>query len=169
EGVLGLVPNAQPFVRWLVDEGRISHEEAKHHPQRSLLLQALDGRVEVEPVIVLKTPRHGDRYLLCSDGLTAVVSEAVIRDVLSVGTPREATDRLVDLALRAGAPDNVTVIVADVVDDDGPDQEPVLVSAVLGSEHARTGRAAADGGPTAHGGQPAGSVEEVEQGRPAGG
>ncbi len=138
-GVLERVTHDQTFVQSLVDQGRISDEEAKTHPQRNLLLQALDGRVEVEPEVVLRTARPGDRYLLCSDGLSSVVSEPTIRDVLQVGTPREAADRLVDLALRAGAPDNVTCLVADVVDeaDDVADPVPVVVGAAADSEHAR--------------------------------
>jgi PPM family protein phosphatase len=135
EGVLERVTRDQTFVQSLLDQGRISDEEAKTHPQRNLLLQALDGRVEVEPEVELRTAQAGDRYLLCSDGLTLVVTEPTIRDILQVGTPREAADRLVDLALRAGAPDNVTCLVADVVDEDENVQEPrpVVVGAAASS------------------------------------
>jgi PPM family protein phosphatase len=124
EGVLEQVTHDQTFVQSLVDQGRISDEEARTHPQRSVLLQALDGRVDVEPVVVVRTPLAGDRYLLCSDGLPAVVSEPTIRDVLADGTPAEAADRLVDLALRGGAPDNVTCLVADIVEDPDDSGEP---------------------------------------------
>ncbi|MFI5101295.1 MAG: PP2C family protein-serine/threonine phosphatase, partial [Actinomycetes bacterium] len=139
DGVLEQVTHDQTFVQSLIDQGRISDEDAKTHPQRNMLLQALDGRVEVEPEVVLRTPRLGDRYLLCSDGLSSVVSEPTIRDVLEVGTPREAADRLVDLALRAGAPDNVTCLVADVVDEDDDVAPPVavVVGAAADSAHAR--------------------------------
>jgi serine/threonine protein phosphatase PrpC len=116
DGVLEQVTHDQTFVQSLIDEGRISHEAARTHPQRSLLLQALDGRVEVEPDISVRTPQVGDRYMLCSDGLSGVLSEATMREVLMVGTPDEAVDRLVDLALRSGAPDNVTCVVADVAE-----------------------------------------------------
>ncbi len=147
EGVLEQVTHDQTFVQSLIDQGRISDEDAKTHPQRNMLLQALDGRVEVQPEVVLRTPRLGDRYLLCSDGLSSVVSEPTIRDVLEVGTPREAADRLVDLALRAGAPDNVTCLVADVVDEDDDVAPPVaiVVGAAADSAHARVvGVAVAD-------------------------
>ncbi len=117
-GVLEQVTHDQTFVQSLVDQGRISHDDARTHPQRSLLLQALDGRVEVEPVIAVRAPRVGDRYLLCSDGLSGVLAEATMREVLMVGTPAEAADQLIDLALRGGAPDNVTCVVADVIDAD---------------------------------------------------
>ncbi len=150
EGVLEQVTHDQTFVQSLIDQGRISDEDAKTHPQRNLLLQALDGRVEVEPEVVLRTPRLGDRYLLCSDGLSSVVSEPTIRDVLEVGTPREAADRLVDLALRAGAPDNVTCLVADVVDEDDDVAPPVAVvvgaAADSGARARVVGVAAADAG-----------------------
>ena len=158
-GVLERVTQDQTFVQSLIDQGRISDDEAKTHPQRNLLLQALDGREDVEPVVVLRTPRPGDRYLLCSDGLSSVVSEPTLRDVLEVGTPTEAAHRLVDLAIRAGAPDNVTCLVADVVDepDDVAPPATQLVGAVadtnaspagLGTP-AKTGDAAASTASTA--------------------
>ncbi len=131
DGVLEQVTHDQTFVQSLVDQGRISHDAARTHPQRSLLLQALDGRVEVEPVIAVRSPQVGDRYLLCSDGLSGVLAEATMREVLMVGSPDEAVAQLVDLALRGGAPDNVTCVVADVAEtDDGTAAEqPVLVGA----------------------------------------
>ena len=122
DGVLEQVTRDQTFVQSLIDEGRISQDAARTHPQRSLLLQALDGRVEVSPDISVRTPMIGDRYLLCSDGLSGVLSETTMREVLMVGTPDEAVDQLIDLALRGGAPDNVTCVVADVAEggDDLP-------------------------------------------------
>jgi protein phosphatase len=155
------VTHDQTFVQSLVDEGRISDEEARSHPQRSVLLQAVDGRVDVEPVIEVRQPVPGDRYLLCSDGLSGVVSEATIRDILADGTPQEATERLVDLALRAGAPDNVTVVVADVVDDDEPDQVPVMVGAAAEARH--RGEAADEPEPGGGDGGPGGGLGGDEQ------
>jgi protein phosphatase len=176
DGVLERVTHDQTFVQSLIDQGRISDEEAKTHPQRNLLLQALDGRVEVEPEVVLRTARPGDRYLLCSDGLSSVVSEPTIRDVLEVGTPREATQRLVDLALRAGAPDNVTCLVADVVDeaDDVVAPVAVVVGAAADSEHARRVGIRAttvpddDGGGRSEAPQAPGAAEDDEQSDPDG-
>ena len=132
DGVLEQITHDQTFVQSLVDQGRISHDAARTHPQRSLLLQALDGRVEVEPVIAVRSPQVGDRYLLCSDGLSGVLAEATMREVLMVGSPDDAVAQLIDLALRGGAPDNVTCVVADVAetDDDGSAaDQPVLVGA----------------------------------------
>ncbi len=134
DGVLEQVTHDQTFVQSLIDQGRISRADAGNHPQRNMLLQALDGRVEVEPDIVLRTPRDGDRYLLCSDGLSSVVSEATLCDVLSVGTPDESARTLVDLALRGGAPDNVTCIVADLTDTDTAEADPVVVGAAADRE-----------------------------------
>jgi protein phosphatase len=107
-------------VQSLVNEGRLTQDQAEHHPQRSLLLQALDGRNEVEPVVLITQPVAGDRYLLCSDGLSDYVPYETIAQALGGGTPDLAADGLVKSALDNGAPDNVTVIVFDVVDDDQP-------------------------------------------------
>ena len=134
DGVLEQVTHDQTFVQSLIDQGRISRVDAGTHPQRNMLLQALDGRVEVEPDIIVRTPRAGDRYLLCSDGLSGVVSEATLRDVLSVGTPGDAMHDLVDLALRGGAPDNVTCIVADLTDAETAEPDPVVVGAAADGE-----------------------------------
>jgi protein phosphatase len=112
----------QTYVQGLVNEGRLTQAEAEHHPQRSLLLQALDGRSEVEPALLLAQPRAGDRYLLCSDGLSDYVEVEAIHNSLTELTPELAVDALVACALGNGAPDNVTVIVADVLDEEDPPQ-----------------------------------------------
>jgi hypothetical protein len=104
-------------VQALLDEGKITPEEAESHPQRSLLLRAIDGDGATEPDVSLHDAQPGDRYLLCSDGLTAVVSPVVIRDTLSApGDPEQAVGRLIDLANEAGGPDNIACVVADVVE-----------------------------------------------------
>ena len=107
------------FVQTLVDEGRLTPFEAEHHPQRSVLMRVLSDVVDdVEPDLSMREAKIGDRYLLCSDGLSGVVSLETLHDTLADQEDPEATcDTLVQLALRAGAPDNVTCIVADVVDD----------------------------------------------------
>jgi protein phosphatase len=83
-----------------------------------LLLRALNGQ-DVEPDLSMREARAGDRYLLCSDGLSGVVSEETLADALQDPDPQSTADRLIELALRSGGPDNITVIVADVVEDDG--------------------------------------------------
>ncbi|SOD95636.1 PP2C family protein-serine/threonine phosphatase [Blastococcus haudaquaticus] len=118
DGQLSQITHDDTFVQTLIDDGRITAEEANSHPQRSLLLRALNGQ-EVEPDLSMREVRDGDRYLLCSDGLSGVVSEETIAEALQDPDPQSTADRLIELALRSGGPDNITVIVADVVEDTG--------------------------------------------------
>jgi len=141
-GQLTQLTHDHTLVQRLVDEGRIAQDEAGQHPQRSLITRALDGRHEIEFDKSVRELRPGDRYLLCSDGLTAVVSDRTLQETLALPDPQEAVDRLVELALRGGGPDNVTCIVADVVED--PDRDgtaasavPVLAGAAAGTERPR--------------------------------
>ncbi len=113
---LTLVTRDQTLVQRLVDEGRITAEQAEVHPQRALLTQALDGHQGVEPDLSLREARLHDRYLLCSDGLSGVVHEETMTEALLLPSVEEAADRLVELALRGGGPDNVSVVIADVVE-----------------------------------------------------
>ena len=107
------------LVQSLVDEGRLSQEEAATHPQRSLILRALDGRGEAEPDLSMRKAMLGDRYLLCSDGLSDVVSAETLHHTLStIEDLDDVTVQLIELAIRGGGPDNITVVVADVVDDE---------------------------------------------------
>lgn len=122
DGELIQITKDDTFVQSLVDEGRLAPEDVSSHPQRSLILKALTGR-PVEPTLSLREAHAGDRYLLCSDGLSDPVSFGTIRDVLAVGTPTDAAAKLINLALRGGGPDNVTVVVADVVDPDTRDED----------------------------------------------
>jgi serine/threonine protein phosphatase PrpC len=116
-GRLEQLTSDHTWVQRLVDEGRISEEEAGHHPQRSLLMRALDGRGEVaEADMSVTDVQAGDRFLLCSDGLSSFVSFDTLESALSGYTDvHQAADALIQLALRAGGPDNVTCIVADAV------------------------------------------------------
>ena len=108
-------------------------DEAKDHPRKSVILRALRG-AEVEPDVSIREARAGDRYLLCSDGLSDVVSTETIFETLRIPDAQECADRLVELALRSGGPDNVTVIVADVVNarpGDVIDDVPVMDGAFV--------------------------------------
>ena len=127
DGQMSQITHDDTFVQTLIDDGRITAEEANSHPQRSLLLRALNGQ-DVEPDLSMREARAGDRYLLCSDGLSGVVSEETLAEALKDPDPQSTADRLIELALRSGGPDNVTVIVADVIDDDGrgAPMEPVV-------------------------------------------
>ncbi|WP_369140224.1 PP2C family protein-serine/threonine phosphatase [Modestobacter versicolor] len=118
DGELAQITHDDTFVQSLIDDGRITEEEANSHPQRSLLLRALNGQ-DVEPDLSMRDARAGDRYLICSDGLSGVVSHETIASAMSDPDPQATADRLIELALRSGGPDNITCIVADVVEDDG--------------------------------------------------
>lgn len=138
DGVLTQITQDHTWVQRLVDEGRITEEEATTHPQRSLLMRALGSGDHVEPDLSIREVRAGDRYLICSDGLSGVVSHQTMEDTLaSYQGPQETVQELIQLALRGGGPDNITVIVADVLDIDSGDtlaaqlsDTPVVVGAV---------------------------------------
>lgn len=118
------------LVQSMVDSGQISAEEAAHHPSRAVITRALDGHGDVDPDLGMLEARLADRYLLCSDGLSDVVSPDTIAEALALPDRQAACDRLVELALRAGGPDNVTVVVADVVEDG--DDPAASASVVIG-------------------------------------
>jgi PPM family protein phosphatase len=131
DGELTQITKDDTFVQTLVDEGRITAEEAHSHPQRSLIMRALTGH-EVEPTLTVREAHAGDRYLLCSDGLSDPVSHDTILDALQIPDVTESADRLIEMALRGGGPDNVTVVVADVVDYEYGQTQPILAGAVSG-------------------------------------
>ncbi|MGP9019840.1 Stp1/IreP family PP2C-type Ser/Thr phosphatase [Streptomyces sp. BR1] len=165
DGVLTQITQDHTWVQRLVDEGRITEEEATTHPQRSLLMRALGSGDHVEPDLSIREVRAGDRYLICSDGLSGVVSHQTMEDTLaSYQGPQETVQELIQLALRGGGPDNITVIVADVLDVDSGDtlagqlsDTPVIVGAVAenqlqlndgGAMQTPAGRASGLGRPT---------------------
>jgi protein phosphatase len=114
------------YVQMLVDEGRITEEEASVHPQRSLLIRALQGS-DVDPTYSVRPAVAGDRYLICSDGLSGPVSDdSIAQTMREYADPDECAERLLQLALRGGGPDNITVIVADVTDQDIIEGRPVV-------------------------------------------
>lgn len=129
------------LVQSLVDEGKITEDDVATHPHRSLLLRALDGRTIAEPDLSQLETLPGDRLLLCSDGLSGVVTEQTLHQTLSsVWDPDKAALQLVELAIKGGGPDNITVIVADVLDTQvssvPPTMEPVLAGAASHSSAA---------------------------------
>jgi protein phosphatase len=110
----------------LVDRGQLSEAEAAIHPHRHILTRALGVSSEVDPDIWEMAPREGDRYLLCSDGLTNEVTETRIAKLLrSTADPQEAADKLVQMALDNGGNDNITVVVLDVVVGEEPSADAV--------------------------------------------
>src|SRR5262245_36986881 len=124
-GQFAQITHDDTFVQSLIDEGRITEDEAATHPQRSLLLKALTGH-EVEPNLTIREARAGDRYLLCSDGLSGVVSHETLSETIKIPDAQACADRMIELALKGGGPDNVTVIVADVVDIDFGEDAPIV-------------------------------------------
>jgi protein phosphatase len=140
DGALVQITKDHTFVQTLVDEGRLTLEEAEQHPQRSVLMRVLSDVIDdVEPDLSMREGLGGDRYLLCSDGLSGVVSNETLRDTLASGAdPGSTCEALVQLALRAGAPDNVTCIVADVVDVTAtPQASPSVVGAAALTQRSR--------------------------------
>jgi PPM family protein phosphatase len=120
DGGLFQITNDHSVTQSLIDAGRLTPEEAWSHPQRSLLLRALgaggDSPEMGTPDLSLHDARAGDRYLLCSDGLTSVVPVATIRDTLNEpeSSPEDVVRLLIELANAAGGPDNIACVVADV-------------------------------------------------------
>jgi len=114
DGEVTQVTRDDTYVQWLVEKGAISEEEAGTHPQRSVVTRVLQGN-PVEATYEERKAVPGDRYLLCSDGLPAAVAPEVIAATLrDERDPERCVARLVELALEGGAPDNVTVAIADV-------------------------------------------------------
>ena len=133
DGVLLQITHDHTFVQQLQDEGRITAAEAAVHPQRSLLLRALDGRSNPEPDLSVREVHLGDRYLLCSDGLSGVVPDAQLQAALTGTSLEEAAETLIQLALRGGGPDNITCIVADIVEVNASTSDlPIVVGAAAG-------------------------------------
>lgn len=135
EGKIEQITTDHTFVQHLIDTGRLAPEDAEKHPQRSVLLRVL-GDVEGPARLDVSTfpAQAGERWLLCSDGLSGVVDDATLQSTLRDFPDREeCAQKLVDLAIAGGGPDNITCIVADVVEiedgDSHPDQSVVLGSA----------------------------------------
>jgi PPM family protein phosphatase len=120
DGQVFQITHDHRLVQSLLDEGKLTAEEASSHPQQQMLLRALGGS-NAEPDLQLHEARPGDRYLLCSDGLHDVASAEAIQEVLlEVSDPDQAARDLIALAIEGGGPDNITCIVADVVTADIP-------------------------------------------------
>ncbi|GGK55829.1 PP2C family protein-serine/threonine phosphatase [Ornithinimicrobium pekingense] len=140
DGRLTQITKDHSFVQKLLDEGRISKDEAQHHPQRSLVTRVLTGRPEDTPDLSLRELRVGDRLLLCSDGLTDYVAEDTVAELLRRDdrSPGQVADELVQVALRAATRDNVTVVVADLVHAREGTTKPQVVGAASERRRAQT-------------------------------
>jgi len=131
DGQLHRLTRDHTLVQSLVDEGRISEAEAATHPRRSWLVKTLQDSSTPEPDLFHVEGRPGDRYLICSDGVTAVLGDAQLQEILvAAGEPAAAVADLVAGANAGGGPDNITCIVADLVAGAEPeDDTPVVVGA----------------------------------------
>lgn len=134
DGILTQVTVDHTFVQHLVDTGRISPDEAETHPQRNVVMRVLgDFDLDLTPDMSVREAIPGDRWLLCSDGLSGFVSLEDLTELLGTVTdPAEAAERLVSAAMREGSTDNISVVVADVVDAESepfPPPEPEIVGA----------------------------------------
>lgn len=116
DGNLTQITQDHTFVQRLVDSGRITLEEARYHPRRSVLMRVLgdmDAHPEIDTVVMPTLP--GDRWLLCSDGLSGVVDDPHLLRTMALGhAPGRTADLLLKQALDNGAPDNVTILIVDV-------------------------------------------------------
>ena len=128
-GTLEQLSNDHTVIQELLDQGAISQAEAAEHPQRSMLTQALRGDGDVTPVLQMYEVKKGDRYLLCSDGLSGVLTDKEIKIGLKKSDKDEAVKFLIDATYINGAPDNVTVLIADFSDTSS------TPSALLGAAH----------------------------------
>jgi serine/threonine protein phosphatase PrpC len=121
--------NDHTVIQELLDQGAISEAEAAEHPQRSMLTQALRGDGDVTPVLQMYEVKKGDRYLLCSDGLSGVLTDKEIKVGLKKSDKNEAIKFLNDATYINGAPDNVTILIADI------SETPSTTSELLGAAH----------------------------------
>lgn len=130
-GAIRQLTRDHTFVQSLIDEGRLSEEAARSHPNRNLILKALDGVHDAEPDLLGLDLAVGDRVLVCSDGASGVLDDNELGAILAVGGPDEAARELIEASLAAGSTDNITCVVADVVAADSVgSRDPVLVGAV---------------------------------------
>lgn len=113
-GELQRLTRDDTLVQSLVDAGVINLADARQHRQRSIVVEAIDGRPRPAPDVTALEAVTGDRLLLCSDGLSDAVDDHDIAAALEIRSREDCARTLIDLALRAGSPDNISVIVADI-------------------------------------------------------
>jgi protein phosphatase len=128
-GELAQVTEDHNLVGRMLSEGRLSREEAAHHPQRNIITRALGLDPDVDVDLITLELKENDRLVICSDGLSSMVEEEALADVLSAESdPQAAAERLVDDANRAGGEDNITVVLIDLKGESGGDEIPPRVA-----------------------------------------
>lgn len=160
-GEISQLTTDHTFVQSLIDEGRITEEESRVHPHRNLILRALDGVHEAEPDLFHVDLELGDRLLLCSDGASGVLDDGRLADILSSGSPDYAAVELVRASLEAGSSDNVTCLVADLVDANKP-ADPSLQPLMVGAAAELRRRSPRSGGRSLFRGHRSGDTGELE-------
>ena len=118
DGVLTQLTQDHSFVQRLIDQGHLTPEEARVHPKRSLVLRVVNGTALGAPDEFSDTPILGDRYLFCTDGLSSYVEPGIIEDTLRLDSLDDAVDQMVAAASAAGAPDNITLVLVQMVAKD---------------------------------------------------
>ncbi|MFC0265641.1 PP2C family protein-serine/threonine phosphatase [Alloscardovia macacae] len=131
EGEIIRVTKDHSYVQHLIDTGRISQEEAKSHPQRNVVMRVLgDFDIDPRPDISIRKAKPGDRWLLCSDGLSGSVSDASIRETLMARSHlQDCAQTLVSMALKGGSTDNVSAVIAEAYDSEDPHAPVSLANA----------------------------------------
>jgi PPM family protein phosphatase len=138
DGELHQLTHDHTLVQSLIDEGRLTADEAADHPRRSVLVRTLQEGSPAEPDLFSVEGRVGDRFLICSDGVTTVLTDEEIQEVLvDVAEPADAVDRMIELANDGGGPDNITCVVADLVDGQPSDAGGFLFGAAAEAPSAR--------------------------------
>lgn len=131
DGEMEQLTHDHSWVQSLIDEGKLTPEEAAHHPHRSLILKVINGQPNSQPDTQLVEVREGDRLLLCSDGLCGMAEDDEIEAGLAIDDMDACLEHLIESAHAGGGMDNITVIVADVVADaPQPSIDPLSVGAV---------------------------------------
>jgi PPM family protein phosphatase len=134
-GTLQSLTTDHTLVQSLVDEGRITEQEARVHPHRNLILKAVDGVHEPDPDLFSVPVEPGDRVLLCSDGCSGVLEPETMAELLGSGPLDEAAGALVRASLEAGSSDNVTVVLAEVCEGGPIDAAVAVVGAAASLPH----------------------------------
>lgn len=129
DGKLTQLSHDHTVIQELLDQGRITAEEAFDHPQRSLLTQVLMGTSGIDPVLMIYPAKVGDRFLLCSDGLSAVLSEHEIANILKNSPEAEVVSDLIRETKAKGAPDNVTILWLEVIEGNSATDSAQLIGA----------------------------------------
>jgi protein phosphatase len=168
-GELRRLTHDHTFVQSLIDEGRITEEQSRVHPHRNLILKALDGIRHEAPDLFEVPVEVGDRIFLCSDGACGSLDDARMADILGSGSADYAAVELVRASLEAGSSDNITCVVADVIDTEpDPDLQPLLVGAAADLPRRASGGVAGRGLFRGHRSGDTGEIEPVTDAQPSG-